>query len=378
MSHSNLYGDLLIVRPPVIPTCNKAGANYKSEVKHLEYSPLAAYDEWLAICDSILDCGGDALFLFEDCDEAFLDYEMLSIGPNGHITAEESHVLGMLEDVMTGRVFTANGPWLIAKDGKLSALMPHMLAHRKVEEPYYEAMCEMIADAAGLSLEVTTNPHRWEGMADVAIVGNKVVFTYAVSGHYDEATEPKSPRSSLAGVTFAADWAQVVDDQRCFVELVYPHFHGDTVHFAMRPVDGAAFLAHFPKGLWRDESSKVTHFLGSDAIAHISREDAQDAYASNSRQLRDGLLVPQQASKAFKEVATSSGLSVKELSLNELFGKAGGGPACATLYVPSQVRVPANFPLRYSLQREAALKRRERIPKTLTVDKSYFDNRKRG
>ena len=53
----DVYGDLLIVRPPVPATCNKAGANYKSEVAHLTYSPRRAYDEWLSILDGIVACG---------------------------------------------------------------------------------------------------------------------------------------------------------------------------------------------------------------------------------------------------------------------------------------------------------------------------------
>ncbi|HEY1546220.1 MAG TPA: hypothetical protein VGG28_00300, partial [Kofleriaceae bacterium] len=68
----DVYGDLLVVRPPVPATCNKAGANYKSEVKHLEYSPRRAYDEWLSILDAIVASGGDAIYQFEAVDEPFL------------------------------------------------------------------------------------------------------------------------------------------------------------------------------------------------------------------------------------------------------------------------------------------------------------------
>ena len=61
----DVYGNLLVVRPPVPATVNKAGANYKSEVAHLEYSPRRAYDEWLSILDAIVACGGDAIVAFE-------------------------------------------------------------------------------------------------------------------------------------------------------------------------------------------------------------------------------------------------------------------------------------------------------------------------
>ena len=109
----NVYGELLVTRPPVPVTCNKAGANYKSEVPHLEYSPREAYREWLAICDGIIACGGDALFAFEPADDPFLDIPALHINGDGDISPQGSkEVLGNLDAIETGRVFTANGPWV--------------------------------------------------------------------------------------------------------------------------------------------------------------------------------------------------------------------------------------------------------------------------
>ena len=81
----DVYGDLLIVRPPVPATVNKAGANYKSEVTHLEYSPRRAYDEWLSILDAIVACGGDAIYELEAVDEPFLDHPALEVDGDGTI-----------------------------------------------------------------------------------------------------------------------------------------------------------------------------------------------------------------------------------------------------------------------------------------------------
>src|SRR4051794_17143187 len=104
----DVYGDLLVVRPPVPATVNKAGANYKSEVAHLTYSPRRAYDEWLSILDAIRACGGDAIYQFEAADEPFLDKGNLAVDGDGNITPHGSReVLGKLSDVMTGRVFAA-------------------------------------------------------------------------------------------------------------------------------------------------------------------------------------------------------------------------------------------------------------------------------
>src|SRR5215470_17849678 len=101
----DVYGDLLVVRPPVPATCNKAGANYKSEVTHLEYSPRRAYDEWLSILDAIVACGGDAIYQFEAADEPLLDRGPLEVAGDGAIRPLGSReTLGQMADVMTGRV----------------------------------------------------------------------------------------------------------------------------------------------------------------------------------------------------------------------------------------------------------------------------------
>ena len=110
---SETYGKNFIVRPPVPATANKAGANYKSEVAHLTYSPRKAFDEWLGVLDGIVEFGGDALFLEEPEDEVFLDHQFLQVDQKGDIFAQSSgQRLGNMEDIQTGRVFAANGPWV--------------------------------------------------------------------------------------------------------------------------------------------------------------------------------------------------------------------------------------------------------------------------
>jgi hypothetical protein len=376
---TDVYGPLLIVRPPVPATCNKAGANYKSEVTHLEYSPRRAYDEWLSILDGIRVCGGDALYAFEAVDEPFLDVAGLEVDGDGAIRPEGSReVLGTMADVMTGRVFAANGPWVV-RDGKtLRGTMPHMLTHRLAEAAYYRDLLGAIAAAAGLDLALVDNPHRWEGMADVAAVGDRVVLTYAVPGHYDQDTAPKSSRSSREGVAFAADTAGVPEEARIYAELVYPHFHGDTVHFGARPKAGGAALVHYAGGLWGDGADRVAATLGRDAIVPIERGDAVEQYAGNSRQVVEGVLVPDGVSPVFVAAVEKLGLSVHRVPLFELFGKAGGGPACATLYLPRGLDVPTNAGFRYSATRNAVHARRRRIPERLRVAREFFAGKTRG
>lgn len=375
-----VHGPLLVVRPPVPATVNKGGANYKSEVTHLEYSPRAAYEEWLAICEGILAFGGDALFDFEEADEALLDQGDLHLEADGTLRAQATgKAVGHLREVLTGRVFAANGPWVIVEGRKLRALLPHMLTHRREELDYYRSLLRRIADAGGYELVIGENPHPWEGMADVTVVDERVVLTHTVRGHYDEHTAPKTMRSSHEGLRHAAAFAGLDADACLYVELIYPHFHGDTVHFSVRPKDGGpAKIIQYPGGLWGDGAEKVRDFLGADAIVPISREDAQDAYGSNSRQVEGGILAPAHVSPDFHAAVARLGLELRTIPLYELFGKAGGGPACATLYLPRNLQLPADFPLRYSVRREEARARRDRLPERLTVDPAYFEGKVRG
>ncbi|MEO7732781.1 MAG: hypothetical protein ABIY55_17555 [Kofleriaceae bacterium] len=376
---SDVFGSLLIVRPPVPATVNKAGANYKSEVAHLAYSPRRAYDEWLSILDAIVACGGDAIYQFEAIDEPLLDHEALEVDGEGQIHPRGSReALGRIDDVMTGRVFAANGPWVTVADRTLRAVMPNMLDHRRVEAAYYQDVLGALASAAGLGLELADNPHRWEGMADIAAVGDQVVLTYAVPGHYDQATTPKSSRSTRAGVAFAADFAGVAEDHRIYAELVYPHFHGDTVHFGARPTSGAPVLVHYRGGLYGDGADAVASRLGDGRIVEIGSHDAVEQYAGNSRQVGEGVLVPDGVSPAFTAQLEALGLATHRVPLFELFGKAGGGPACATLYLPRTLAVPDRMPLRYTATRDAVRARRERIPLSLQVDRDFFAGRARG
>lgn len=375
----NYHGSLFLVRTPAPVTLNQAGLNYKSEIAYLSYSPRRAYDEWLAICEAILACGGDALFDFESEDEAFLDAGDLHVEADGRIAAVASgETLGRVAQLSTGRVFCANGPWLSVDGRRLRALLPNMVEHRRAEIPYYERLLGRIAEAAELELALAQNPHRWEGLADVAPVGERAILTYCVAGHYDAGLEPKTPRSSLEGARAAADFAELDASQRIFAELVYPHFHGDTAHFSLRPPRGEARLVQYAGGFYGDGAARVAAALGPDRIVPIGREDAVTHYAGNARQVGNGVLIPEGVSAAFVASLARLGLEVLRLPLSELFGKAGGGPACATLTLPSNLALPANAALRFSARRAEAHARRERIAQALSVDPNWFHGRKRG
>jgi hypothetical protein len=376
---ANYHGSLLVVRAPVPATFNRAGVNYKSEVAHLDYSPRRAFDEWLAICEAILACGGDALFDFEAEDEPLLDRGNLHVEADGRIVARASgETLGQVDSLQTGRVFSANGPWVRIEGRQMRALLPNMVEHRRGELAYYERLLGRIAEAAGLGLACAQNPHRWEGLADVAPVGDRALFTYTVAGHYDAEVGPKTLRSSFEGARAAADFAELGEEQRIYAELVYPHFHGDTAHVALRSPQGGELLAAYPPALFRDGAARVGRALGCERILPIGREDAVDRYAANSRQVGEGVLVPDGVSSEFRSALTALGLDVRVVPLHELFGKAGGGPACATLYLPLDLSLPAKSPLRFSARRSEAHARRARIAESLSVDPHWFAAHPRG
>ena len=120
---------------------------------------------------------------------------------------------GRLDQIPDRARLHANGPWWWSRAHHRGA-MPKMLAHRRAEAAYYRDLFGRIAELGGYDLDLRDTPERWEGMADVAVVGDRVVLTYAVPGHYDAGMAPKSPRSSREGVSFAADVAGVPEAAR--------------------------------------------------------------------------------------------------------------------------------------------------------------------
>jgi hypothetical protein len=107
-------------------------------------------------------------------------------------------------------------------------------------------------------------------------------------------------------------------------------------------------------------------------------DDAVRYYAGNSRQVGHGLLVPEGVSAGFLDAMSRLGLTNHTVPLFELFGKAGGGPACATLYLPRSLSVARDAPFRYSVSRDAARARRHAIPERLTVAADFFRGKARG
>src|SRR5262249_41381592 len=149
-------------------------------------------------------------------------------------------------------------------------------------------------------------------------------------------------------------------------------------HFGARPTNREPVLVHYKGGLYGDGAEIVARKLGASRIVPIDRDDAVEQYAGNSRQVASGVLVPDGASAAFLRSIEQLGLATHSVPLFELFGKAGGGPACATLYLPRSLQIPARTPLRYSVTRDAVRGRRDRVPESLRVERGFFAGKPRG
>jgi hypothetical protein len=119
-------------------------------------------------------------------------------------------------------------------------------------------------------------------------------------------------------------------------------------------------LVHYSGGLFGDGSAQVSREV---AVVPISRDYAVEKYAGNSRQVGGGVLVPDGVSASFVESIHHLGLKTRAVPLFELFGKAGGGE---------------KDPLRYSVRREEARRRRERIAERLIVTPEFFAGKERG
>ncbi len=372
------YGSLLIMRSPAPVPINKGGSNYKSEVAHLTYFPRDAYHEWLGVCEAIVHAGGDALFLFEKVDDVFLDHKSLHIDGDGNIyPCDSTQPLDNIAHVNTGRVFTANGPWIISEGSQLKALLPNMLSHRTQEIPYYKSLLTAIAQSSKQTLVLQENPYTWEGLADIAVLGNHALLTYMIKGHYDENVSEKSMRSCYEGLIFAADFAGLEPHERLFAELIYPHFHGDTVHFTIKTQTGD-YIVQYPQGLWHDCAETAQQSLGQETRILIDHKDAVTYYAGNSRQVCNTLLVAQGVSDTFLKKMHATHLKTHELTFEQLFGKAGGGPGCLTLPLPNNLVFDDDMPCRFTVQKNNAWAHLHRIPQTVSVDPAYFQGKHRG
>ena len=375
----DVYGDLLVVRAPVPATCNKAGANYKSEVTHRDYSPRRAYDEWLSILDGIVACGGDAIYAFDAVDDVYLDHDALEVDAFGEIRpAGSAEVLGNLRDVETGRVFTANGPWVTLEGGRLRAVMQHMLPHRRGETRYYRDLLGRIADAIGRQPRDRRQPaplgghgRRRRGRRQ----GRPDLRRPRPLQSRDPAQEQ---RSSREGVTFAADTAGVPPEDRIYAELVYPHFHGDTVHFGARPAAGPPVLVHYPGGLWGDGPDRVLGALGLERSCRSSSTTPSTSTPATRARSAAVCSCPTGSARASTRRSSDLGLTVHGSGSTSCSARPAAGRRARPSTCRGTLKLPADAPFRYSATRDAVRARRERIPERLTVDPDFFEGKPRG
>ena len=254
---------------------------------------------------AIVVCGGDAIYEFEAADEPFLDHRRSRSTATARST-RGSPPCSATRRVMTGRVFAANGPWVRRRE-RPCARGPEHAAPPQATRRRTTASCSAgWRPPRACRSTMTDNPHRWEGMADVATVGDRVVMTYAVPGHYDAGVSRRAPRSAREGVAFAA------------ITPACPRPRGSSPSSSTRTTMATPSTSvPARRGARRCSSTsravcRATTLLSSRGARSRSRradrsEDAVDQYAGNSRQVAGGVLVPDGVSACVLASSRGSG-----------------------------------------------------------------------
>ena len=202
-------------------------------------------------------------------------------------------------------------------------------------------------------------------MADVAAVGERVVLTYAVPGHYDADTTPKSSRSSRDGVAFAADRARRArgraDLRRAGLPAL-PRRHRALRRAADRPRAGARALRRRPvrrrRGDGRATRSAPITSSRSSAMTRSSNTPATRVRSRRRARARWRVGAVRRGDRrpgARRRIACRcSSCSAKQVA-----GRHARRCTCRAPLV-----VPVDLPLRYSATRDAVRARRERIPQS--------------
>ena len=348
---ADVHGDLLIVRPPVPATVNKAGANYKSEVAHLDLR-TAPRVRRVAVDprrDRRVRRRRALSSSRRSTSRCSITRRSRSMPTARSDPAGSREALGTIDAVMTGRVFTANGPWVTRTDGGAArGDAAHARAPPRRGAVLRGAARRSSPPPPGSRSRSPPNPHRWEGMADVAAVGDRVILTYAVPGHYDAGTTPKSARSSARGRRVRRRSRRRprgrADLRRARVPAL-PRRHGPLLRAS--PQDrGAGGPGPVPRRAlrrWAPRSSRVRS--GPTGSCAIDRATTRSISTRATRARWPAACWSRTGSSPGSSPSSRRrGLVTHRVPLFELFGKAGGGPACATLYLPAIAGGPDDAP----------------------------------
>lgn len=249
-----------------------------------------AREEWTALADEIVECGG----------------EVLVLPPNPRKN-------------LTGLVYTAEaGEFVVDDEGEPAYLLPNVAAeHRRDEADWIGGFFE------GLGVETIAVESVWEAQGDAIRTAdpNRVVHTYGggpdsrtEASAYDEVADRMSDEH--LHVTFRAD----------------PWFHGNTflnVYRRREDGDWRGLALVCPEALDDDEYDRLVGFLEHSEVVEISRDESL-AYATNTLQVDDTVLAPSGVSSRILDALESFGLDLREFELDELFSKGGGAPVCLT------------------------------------------------
>ena len=285
MSHGYLMS------PPPRGWVIHGGENYKSK-KRPKVNARKAFEEWLRLADAIESAGGWVVAL--EPSEAPL---------------------------LTGMPYTANAGWLRTGGARpLFRLAQVSVEHRRAERP-------ILAAALGaLGVETEDAQAVWEGQADMCQLPDRIILTYGV----------RSVRASVDEVAQALPAGGLYHAAK----LRDPFFHGDTCMDPLPAPRGPVWLA-FPGAFASAEEYQAARSFAAKAaeVIEISEADAL-AYACNSLPVGEELLMPAGLSAGLRDALRAQGFRARELDLEELFGKGGGGPRCLVNELRGLVEAP--------------------------------------
>lgn len=280
---------IYLMSPPRRDWALRGRANFKSRAAG-GADAQRARREWTQLADAIVDVGGEAVVM-----------------PPG-------------DAELTGMIYTAEaGEFFRTDDGKRAFVLPNMAAeHRRGEAEHIAAFVQQHLGARPQRISAS-----WEAQGDAIRCGgpDAIVHTYGVG---------ESARTERAAYKQVADLLGERHVQIGF--RADPWFHGNTFLQFFRNRHRAVMLV-CPEALLEGEYRRLREFvekLSVDvSVVELTRAQTE-GYDTNALQVGTTVLAPTTLSETTREVCEQLGLTVRLLTLDELFSKGGGAPVCLT------------------------------------------------
>ncbi len=277
----------------------RGGSNFLSQ-KASAPSPRAAFQDWLAVAQSIQDAGGHVLVM-PPCPT----------------------------DNLTGLPYTAEaGEFCRDAQGKPLFVLPHMKApHRKLEPTYTAGF------VAALGWTPLATKAIWEAQGDAIRLGKgRVVHTCG-----------EGPSTRTAPEAYHEVAAHLGNQHIQLHFRADPWFHGNTFLAYFEGKERAAVL-YCPDALAPGQEQHLRAFAPDLEWFALTRQESL-SYATNALQVNRTVIAPEGTAERIESLWRDLGLRVQALPLTELFRRGGGAAVCLTnrLYGLRPDQVPTSL-----------------------------------